>query len=424
MTGSTTIEPFWQRLRAISLYPTHLGALSTIAVLALCHLVRYLPFGGLLDLLVWVALYKYAFECLRASANGQLEPPELAVGVEDDLGWKQIWLQVLFIVFGVLGLVLLGPVGGVLLLLLLGVAFPGAVMSLAMEESLLRALNPGRWLAIFARLGWPYLAVAALCLVIFFSQAYAQAFAAAFLPDLLALLVTGFIAHYAIVATFHLMGYLIYQYHAEIGYEPVRAPAPLRRASDDPDQGLLDEAAQRVRDGQPDAARELIATHLRTRGGSEAVHAQYRKLLALGGQRDEQLRHGREWISALLAQDKDRRAVDVARECLELDPAFEPAQPDQVARLAQKAADAGLSQVALRLLSGFHQRHPKHRDIPRNYLLAAKVLAERMGKDAEARALLDQLTRAYPEHPLAGDIAAYRQFLDKLAVPASKLEHS
>lgn len=414
-TVHAPIEPFWQRLRAISLYPAHLAALSTIVGLAVCHLVLYLPFGWLLDLLVWVSIYKYAFECLRTSANGQLEPPELSVGVEDDLGWKQIALQVLFIVFGVLGLILLGPVGGVLLVLFLGVSFPGAVMSLAMEESLLRALNPGRWLAISTRLGWPYLAVAALCLVIFFSQAYAQSFVAAFLPAFLALIVTGFIAHYAIVATFHLMGYLIYQYHAEVGYEPVPAAVPLRRVADDPDQALLDEAAQLVRDGQPDAARERIGEQLRTRSGSDALHTQYRKLLALGGRRDEQLRHGREWISILLAQDKDRRAVDVARECLELDPAFELAQPDQVARVAQKALDAGASQVALKLVTGFHKRYPKHRDIPHNYLLAAKLLAERMGKDAEARALLEQLARAYPEHPLAGDIAAYRQFLDKLA---------
>lgn len=412
----TPIVPFWNRLREISLYPLHADALLTICVLALCHLVAYLPFGRFLDLLVWVAMYKYAFECLRASANGRLTPPESSVSVEDSTGWSQIWLQFLFIAAAIAGFLLLGPGGGIVVLLLLGLCWPAAVMSLAMDQNLLHALNPATWLAILARLGWPYVAVVLLYFVFFASQLYAQAFAAQILPGFLAIVIISAISHYVIVATFHLMGYLIYQYHEEVGYEPEQPPAPLRRAAaDDPDQETLDQAAQLVREGDLDGAREHVAQQLRSRGGTEALHAQYRKLLALGGRREEQLRHGREWITLLLSQDKDRRAVDVARECLDLDPAFQPSSPDEVARIAQKAVDAGTTQVALKLLSGFGKRYPKHRDIPQNYLLAAKLLAERMGRDAEARTLLDQLAKAYPEHPLSKDIAAYRDFLGKLA---------
>lgn len=415
-----TIEPFWQRLRPISLYPAHAASLTTIGVLALCHLVRFLPFGFFLDVLVWVALYKYAFECLRSSANGRPEPPEVTVSVEDSLGWAQIWLQVVFVALNLIGFLALGPIGGTVVAIVLALALPGAIMSLAMDENLLHALNPATWFEILARIGWPYVAVAALQFVFNVSARYAQALVLPFLPPFVALIVFYFIANYVLVATFHLMGYLIYQYHEEIGFEPNETHVPLRRPSDDPDQPLLDEAAQLLRDGNPDSARALLADQLRGRGGSDALHTQYRKLLALGNAREEQLRHGREWINALLAQDKDRRAVDIARECFDIDPAFEPSQPDQVARIAQKAVEVGATQVALRLVSGFHKRHPKHRDIPQNYLLAAKLLAERMGKDAEARALLDQLIQNYPAHPLAADIAKYRRFLDSLSTGAAQ----
>ncbi|GAA0720889.1 hypothetical protein [Dokdonella soli] len=421
-TDHPPIEPFWNRLREISLYPAHSGALTTIVVLALCRLVGYLPLGvvgWLFQMLIWVALYKYAFECLRASANGRLKPPEIAVSVEDSLGWSQIWLQVAFFALNLIGFLLLGPVGGAFVAIFLALALPGAIMSLAMDENLGHALNPATWLAIMGRFGWPYIAVAALYFMFNISQRYAQALVLPFLPPVISAIAFHFITGYAVVATFHLMGYLIYQYHEEVGYEPVQAPPPLRNVRDDPDQATLDEVARLVRDGQPDAASELVGAQLRGQGGSEALHAQYRKLLALGDRRDEQLRHGREWISMLLAQDKDRRAVDVARECLELDPGFQLAHPDQVSRVAQKAVDAGNTQVALKLVSGFHKRYPKHADIPQNYLLAAKLLAERMGKDAEARALLDQLTQAYPNHALAADIAAYRRFLDKLTPATS-----
>jgi hypothetical protein len=417
MSSEQRIVPFWERLREISLYPMQADALTTIGVLAVCHLVFYVPFGFFLNLLVWVALYKYAFECLRASANGRLQPPEASMTVDDSLGWSQIWLQVAFLAMNLAGFILFGMVGGSIVAIILALALPGAIMALAMDENLAHALNPATWLAIVARIGWPYLAVAALYFVFNLSQRYAQALVVPFLPHVISLVVVYAIAHYAVVATFHLMGYLIYQYHDEVGYEPAPVIAPLRKPSDDPDQALLDEAAQLVRDGAPEQAVDQLGAAIRGRGGSDAVHTQYRKLLALSGRREEQLRHGREWISTLLAQDKDRRAVDVARECLDLDSTFAPAQADEVSRLATAAADAHASQVALKLLSGFHQRWPKHRDIPQNYLLAARLLAEKMGKDAEARTMLEQLARGYPDHPLAPKIAEYRRFLDKLATP-------
>ncbi|HEU4662569.1 MAG TPA: hypothetical protein VFS55_00920 [Dokdonella sp.] len=417
------IVPFWNRLREISLYPTHSAALTTIVTLALCHLVEFLPLGivgWLFQLLIWVALYKYAFECLRASANGRLEPPEVAVSVEDSLGWSQIWLQVAFFALNLLGFILLGPVGGTLVAIFLSLALPGAIMSLAMDENLGHALNPATWIAIMARLQWPYFAVAGLYLVFNISQRYAQALVLPVLPPVVSTIAFYLITNYAVVATFHLMGYLIYQYHDEIGYEPTTTTMPARGKPRDPDQDMLDEAAGHIREGRPEAAAELLSGQLRARGGSEAMHAQYRKVLGVLDRRDELLRHGREWIAVLLAQDKDRRAVDVVRDCQEIDPAFEPADPDDVARIARKAVDAGQSQVALRLVSSWYRSHPRHRDVPANCLLAARLLAERMGKEDTARALLDRVLQAFPQHALAGEIGAYRRFLDTLGAPPAR----
>lgn len=51
---------------------------------------------------------------------------------------------------------------------------------------------------------------------------------------------------WSLFASFHLMGYLVYQYHEELGYEPSGGVALQR---EDPDQRLLDEAEQFVREG-------------------------------------------------------------------------------------------------------------------------------------------------------------------------------
>jgi hypothetical protein len=408
------IVPFWNRLREISLYPLRGDALLTIGLLAGARLFTLLPMGGFINLAIWVGVYKYAFEVLRNSANGRTEPPVGSLNVDEDMGRRAITLQVGFVALNVLGYLLFGMVGGAIVSVVLAFGLPGAFMSLAIDESVLHALNPATWLQIMARLGWPYFVAAGLCLVINASMANAQALLLPFLPYLVALVVFYFLAHYAVVATFHLMGYLIYQYHTELGFD-VEPQVQARRASDDPDQALLDESAELVRAGKTEEATAVLRQHLRERGGTDAVHTQYRKLLRVSGNNEELLRHGREYVTTLLAQDKDKRALDIVRECGEIDPAFSPAQAGDVTRLAQKAADWGLTQVAMRLLSGFHKRFPKSGDIPKNYLLVAGLMHDKLGQDREAQALLQQLKGAYPQHELMPQIEERLALIAKMA---------
>jgi len=409
-----SVPPFWNRLRQITLYPLHPGAMSTIVVLALCKLVVYIPFGRFLSAAVTIAMYKYAFECLRATANGFMEPPEIAQSVERSTAVKQIWLIVIFVLTAIIVAALISPAAGLIVGIALGFALPGATMTLAMEESLGAALNPGKWLGILARIGWPYFAVALLCLVVSFSQSYASVFVAMLLPQVVAIVAVQFVSFYGLVVTFHLMGYLLYQYHHELGFEPESPQLSRIVAKPDPDQEMLDRASALVQEGKPEDAQELLRGTLRARGGTPAVHALYRKLLRIADNNEELLRHGREYLSVLLAQEKDRPALELLRECQSIDPAFVPAEPGQITHLAQKAAQFGQPQVTLRLLAGFHKRYPKSKDVPQNYLLAASLLHERMNQDDQAIALLKFLKMTYPQHELATEFDTRLAMIEKI----------
>lgn len=410
------IVPFWQRLSEITLYPAKPAAMITIGVLALARLLGLLPglAGWLLDLLVTVALYRFAFEVLRATANGRMEPPEGMGETAQSSGWLAIWLQLIFIIAAVLLVVLLGWIGLALCVVML-VGYPGAVMSLAIDQNLGHALNPGTWVQIMTRLGWPYFVAFGLILVIFISAGNAQAWLAKLLPLAVGLPVFHFISGYALIATFHLMGYLIWQYQDELGFTPDAVPTLQLHRNADTDQYILDEAAQMVRDGETDMATEALQAHLRERGGTEAVHTQYRKLVRLKGDRNELIRHGKEWLPMLLAQEKEKTAVELCRELADLDPTFVLTDAESNARLAQRASTLGHAQLALRLINGFHKRHPKSADIPAMYLLAARLLSERMGKDAEAKALLTQIRGAYPNHALVPQIDALMKLIDSVS---------
>ena len=66
----------------------------------------------------------------------------------------------------------------------------------------------------------------------------------------------------------------------------------------------------------------------------------------------------------------------------------------------------GHSAIAVQLAEGFGARFPKSEDIVRNGLVAARLMRERLGREADARALLQALDRAHPDHPLAGEVRA------------------
>lgn len=417
-----TIVPFWQRLRDISLYPAQSGAVITLVVLSLARLLSLLPFiGWVINLIITIALYKFAFEVLRATANGHMEPPENALDMDQSVGRQGVLLQGAFIVMAflgfIVGFVLFGESGrwfGLAMSLLLLFGWPGAAMSLAIDQNFWHALNPGTWLQIMGRLGWPYFLAFGLMALIFISAANAQQMLTGVLPLLIALPVFHFLSGFALLATFHLMGYLVWQYQDELGFSPEGPVKPLAKLSNDPDQFILDEAAQMVRDGETDLATDALRAHLRERGGTEAVHVQYRKLLRLKGDKSELVRHGREWLPILVAQEKEKTAVELCRDMVELDPGFVLTDAEANARLAKRAAVLGHAQLALRLISGFHKRHPRSADIPQMYLLAARLLSERMGKDAEAKALLTQIRTNYPNHALMPEVDALTRLIDSL----------
>ena len=406
------IEPFWLRLRQITLYPLQKEALFTISAFALLRILGFLPgsIGRIANLLVAVAVYKYATEVLVATANGRMDAPT-GYQTDEEVGWLQVKLQAGLVILAVLAMVLLPVPLAIAAVVFIGFGIPGATMSAAIDRNLWHALNPVTWVQIMARLGAPYFLVGVLSFVILMSQLNAQSLLLPFLPTWLGLIVFYFISHYATVVTFHLMGYLIYQYHELLGYE-VEERQVIKRPME---AGILADAEELVREGNTQAAEEMLREEIDTRGAIPAVHDRYRKLLALRGDTEKLLKHGREYLNVLINQDQDKKALEVIRECRALDKAFMPTEPGYITRLAHKAAEIGQSQLALEITSGFHRVHPKHPDVAKNYLLAARLLAEKFNKDEQAKALIRQLKTNYPTHPLMPEIDAYEKFLDSIA---------
>ena len=420
-TAAAAPPPFHERWPQILRYPLQLGALSTCVAIAIAHLVTLIPLGFILDLLVWAAFFKYAFEVLRWSANGRDEAPEISLTVSDGVASYAVLLLVLAEVAMILLTLVYGAVAAVVFGLLLTFAMPAMMVILALEEGMARALNPLAWLMLAERIGRPYfILVGFFCAALIVQSVIAAAIASVnLLPGFLTTPVVFFVVNYLMIANFHLIGCVIHQHADELGYAghlQLGAEVPHTH----PSRMTLDAARVRANSGDVHGAIALLRDEIVTHPDSLLLHDEYRHWLQQDGDKIELAAHGKQFIPILLTQQQDRRAIEVARECRMLDPDFALDQAADVTRLAHAAADAGQTQLALGLLAGFHKRFRNHPDIARNYLLAAKLWAERMNQEMQARAMLHQIKLTLPNDPIIPQVNAYLTYLDKLAATPVK----
>ncbi|MGH8090280.1 MAG: hypothetical protein ACREO6_02385, partial [Rudaea sp.] len=166
-------------------YPLQPAALTTIAAIAVAHLVQFVPaLGSVLDLLVWASFFQYAFEVLRWSANGRAEAPEIALTVSAGVGRYAVALAILISALIMLTDFFFGRAAAFVVGALLMSAMPAMMMILALEEGLVRALNPLVWLMIAARIGRSYLILAGLFIGALFVQSIVALLLAPVVPGI------------------------------------------------------------------------------------------------------------------------------------------------------------------------------------------------------------------------------------------------
>jgi len=348
--------------------------------------------------LAHIGLYKFAADSLEATAHGYLEPPEIQ---SPNTSWVMLKLFLLIVgLYFMLSMVAFtGSVGLTgLVAVILAISFPAAIMILVMSNSLPAALNPIAWFTIISRMGLGYFIAVALLLLLMISQAVAESLLAN-LAGFSRLSAIGFfvIGAYFVIASFHLMGYLIYQNHEELGVEP-RAPQARGEGSDG-GSPLLAQVRGFIKEGRRDEAIDHLRRAL-NQGGLPEEHDKYRQLLSLKGDKKALLEHAREYIPVLLyGHEQDKKAMNLAVECLNMDPSFRPKEAKQVLDLARIMDRLGDHESIIRLTNGFAQQHPHHPDVAENYFLAARALWFGRGKGEQAKRIVSQLIKRYPDHP-------------------------
>jgi len=412
-----TPVPLNERWPQVLRYGLHPAALTSIIGIAIGQtLVAIVPAFAAFFIIfpVWGAFFKYALEVLRWSANGHDEPPEVSLTVSHGISFFAVLLLLFLALFLIFLRLTLGAGTEFLIGLLLMLPIPAIVTILALDEGPARALNPMVWLMIMARIGNHYFVLVAFFWAALLVRLLASAAMYSFVPWLLAIPASFCVMNYLTITSFHLIGIVIHEHRDELGYA---GHVELGEVVDhtDPSRPMLDAARERAANGDEHGAAELLREELRAHPELHPLHDEYRHWLHRIDAKPALLEHGKSYIPMLLEHDQDGRAIQITRECQTIDPKFALDKAEHVTRVAHAAAEAGHTQVAMGLLAGFHKRFRNHPHIARNYLLAAKLWAERMNKEMQARALLQQIKVTMPDDPVIPQVDEYLAFLDKIA---------
>jgi hypothetical protein len=402
--------PFNQRIISGFRYPLRGAAPVTIGAIAVFDLLAYFPMMGLRLLVVglgWIALYTYAFACLRHSADGFENPPEMAMNSEDKAALALIVIQLTGNALAILAPLLFG-VSGLLVSLVVAFVLPVMTMSLTFD-GVGAALNPLTWVAAISRIGVDYFKLFAVVLATGLLQAGAQYAMQQRGPMFLGTLVYYLVANYLALYNFHLMGALIHHHHERLGYHP-EAEALIEAIHPDDDDALLAHVNEIARDDIP-AATDILTERIREGLTPAPLHLRYRQLLRAQERMPELLVHGQIWIAALVAGGETRRALGVVQDCIGIDPAFVPDATNTCGPLADTAAHGGMPRLALQLALGYLRLWPGDMGAP-NYGLLAVQMHFRLEEREQAATLARSLLHAYSGHPVSQDLMDMLDTLD------------
>ncbi len=406
-------------LPAILAYPlrgTALGMLAAIMGLGLLGMMlRGIPLigilGSLASLLSLLVAAKYALEVLRDTADGHLEPPQFGKDLGDGVMLAYILVQLVVMAAVIIVALTVGVLPALAVILVAALVMPAIMMSLAIEELVLPALNPLHWIEIAARLGpWYLLAIGAGVAALLGSTILDLVLAWA-MPRWLALPLSAFAGTWATLVNAHFLGWLVFRDHPRLGYVPrvtqLAAPGLPRNR----DQSLLDAANALIEAGDRPQARALLAAELNERAISTEAHALYRGLLDPVADRDARLAHARQWLHQLLVEGDLRRALPIALDSLERDPAFLPLLGEDFIQLAVFAERNGQARAARQLRLVAMQAFPEDREWPRWALGSAAFIRAHFGDVEQARAWLEQAAARNDDPGLAAEIRAARERL-------------
>lgn len=428
---SQVITPYWARLHKFFVYPlSSVQSAGLIVALSLLSIFfsRFGFFSFFFQFIFWSVMVKYSFESLKSTAEGRFQPPPLSnkVLVEDyGIVFKQIGLYFSLLLIFLLFVVKAGPVAIVLYALFCGMALPSMLIILIINDDLGQALNPVLVVGFILRIGWSYFLLLFFLLLLSGAPTAIGYSIIQHLPENLQLFLITVANNYYTLITYHMMGYVILQYHDRLYYpvelETILAsmyPAGLPASQDSArsekstqHDELLNGISALIQEGDLDSAINQIEQQVQIDAiDNLELSERYVGLLKMQKRHRKLLAYASHHLELLVKAGSKSKAIDLYMDCLRMDKTFTP-HALTLFKTASWLNETNKNKEAIFALNSLIKRYPKDILVPKAYYRAAQIFHERLQNAEQAKKILNGLVRKFPDHEMASFAKNYLRSL-------------
>jgi tetratricopeptide (TPR) repeat protein len=414
------IDPFWKRMHRFFLYPLSMRPLVLMLVLSIITALVVRPgiIGLVAQIIIWGITFKYAYAILQNTAGGNLISPELnAQTLFENVNpvAKQVGIYVAIFLAGAFVFTHLGMLAGSLFVVAATLFLPAMIILLVTTESLIQAINPMMFVTLAFRIGWGYLLMYFFCSLLGSAPALLGQHVIQYLPPFLRLLLFTLIKIYYTFISYHLMGYVILQYHEDIGYrvdfddfkDEETESLQAEQDADTPEARLLRRVNQLIKDGDHEGASALIENETAQASIADPLLSErYYTLLKITGATEKMAAHGSNHLEHLVQAGKKDASVEVYRECLAAQPDFAPGAAT-LFKVGCWLNESGDDKAAIGAFNRLTKAHPQDPLVPKSYFRAAQIFNDRLMNPDKAKAILKGLIRKFPDHDIIPFVERY-----------------
>ncbi len=409
---SNILPPFWKKMGAIFAYPFQPAPL--LFTTALAALGGWIPANWIVQLLVWIVMMKYAYAVLINTAGGSLRAPAVTWGlINDDV--VQVFKQ--FVVYGLVGaaggflFVNAGPAAGWSFVVLITLFMPAIIMLLVATNSIIHAINPMLFIPIVFKIGFPYLLMYFFLFLLSSGPLYLFSSIPFEIAPPLRKFFSLFCGQMYAIISYHLMGYVLLQYHEKIGYT-VAYDDYIEHGVSRPEeknvsakQRMLNTLDVLIKAGQFQKAMGLLREEIAMKPSDVNLSEKYYRLLKLTGERKRAGKYAAIHFGLLMKNHKKEQALHLLAEMI--DNQMTPPAGRAVLQVADWYRQRGEFNKSLNCYAYFVKHNKGHGDVPEAYFKAAKILHENGGDSLKAKKILRTIVQSFPKHHLVPQIVKY-----------------
>ena len=309
-----------------------------------------------------------------------------------------------------------GVILGHLAFLFFKLFFYAMLILLVTTESLLHALNPLLFVRLAFRIGWGYLVMYFFLFLLGDAPYYLLSAIAQVMPE--NYLVFAFIfalsfCYYTIIA-YHLMGYVLLQYHQEIGYkidyedftDPSGITLPVPK-QEDANEVIIKQINPLIQEGKLEEAIALVKQRTAEAGITDlTLSERYFNLLRMTKRKDEFLQIAVTHLQLLIEDHQVNKAHRLHTQCVKLSPGFKP-QASTLFKIGNWLSETGKIKAAITTYNRLIKTHPQNELVPMAYFRSAQLFNDRLMSPERATKILKGLLKKYPEHHITPKVKAY-----------------